>query len=71
MSEILVPINEVGKFFLWTKDNRWFEYIPETDEWRYTFMWGTAMSKEEYEKNYVKKTPELYELFKIDLAKSK
>lgn len=67
----LVPIEEVGKFFHWTKENRWFNYKPETDEWSYTFMWGTAMSQEEYRKNYIKTTPELYELFKKDLVKQK
>ena len=51
-------------FAEWTQDNRWYTY--ENGKWRYTFEHGTAMRKESYEKNYVKTTEQLYNLFLQD-----
>lgn len=61
-----IPISQRSlnpKFDKWLEDNRWFTYSPVTKLWSYTFEHGTSISKETREKNYMKTTEELYELF--------
>lgn len=49
-------------FAEWLYKNRWFSM--EGDKWCYTFEMGTSMPQKTYEKNYMKTTAELYEIFK-------
>lgn len=53
--------NRAGKFAVWLNVNRWFNY--EKGKWHYTFEHGTAMSAQDYEKNYMKTHKELYAIF--------
>lgn len=54
--------DEVIRFFEWLNANRWFDF--DGYKWRYTFEMGTSLSKESYEKNYVKTTAQLLEKFR-------
>lgn len=53
--------NRAGEFAVWLNANRWFNY--EKGKWHYTFEHGTAMSTQDYEKNYMKTHEELYAIF--------
>lgn len=48
-------------FIDWMWDNRWFNKVD--GKWHYTFEQGTYMSQKTYQKNYVKTTEELYQLY--------
>lgn len=50
------------EFAEWMYQNRWFQF--ENGKWYYTFEQGTSMSDKQYQKEYVKTTAELYQLFK-------
>jgi hypothetical protein len=57
-----LPIDEIEKFILWKDENRWFNFSD--GKWNYTFEHGTAISKQNYEKNYRKTTSQLLTLYK-------
>lgn len=69
-----IPIIDKGEeatqFAEWLQENRWFtfqshtKWHPNEKRWYYTFEQGTAMGEAAYQKNYVKTTSQLYQLFK-------
>jgi hypothetical protein len=52
------------KFAQWLYNNRWFTF--ENGKWRYTFEMGTAISQASYNKNFVKTTEQLFNLFMLE-----
>lgn len=54
-------------FAEWLYKNRWFSF--ENGKWYYTFEQGASVSEKTYQKNYVKATAQLYELFKSQNSK--
>ena len=63
-------------FALWLNRNRWFNFDEKSQKWCYTFEGGTSLGRGTYEKNYMKTSDELFELFmedernKIDLKET-
>lgn len=54
------------KFAIWLNKNRWYNYDEKAGKWCYSFEHGCAMSQAEYEKNYMKTSEELFDLFSED-----
>ena len=67
---MLTDVKDILEFAEWRDNNRWFHFDIEANKWRYTFEWGTAISKTQYEKNYMKTTAEPTELFLKDKEKN-
>lgn len=51
------------EFAEWLYQNRWFRF--EDGKWHYTFEMGTSLSRNEYQKNYVKTTQQLLAKFMV------
>lgn len=52
-------------FAEWLNENRWYTYDTNRQKWCYTFEHGTSLPKGAYEKNYMKTSEELFNIYKL------
>lgn len=55
--------NIAFEYAIWLNQNRWFNFDEKYQKWCYTFEHGTAISRNEYEKYYMKTNDELWVMF--------
>lgn len=55
--------NIAFEYAIWLNQNRWFYFDKKYQKWCYTFENGTAISRKEYEKYYMKTNDELWVMF--------
>lgn len=55
--------NIAFEFAIWLNKNRWFNFDEKHQKWCYIFEHGTAISRKEYEKHYMKTNDELWVMF--------
>ena len=56
--------SEAIGFAEWLNENRWYSFDRDKQKWCYTFEHGTSLSKGVYEKNYMKTSAQLFDLYK-------